>query len=486
MTRHEQIGSGQRARRLKSITGRLTEILSRHNTVILIFAVCCGVGVVSLLVLRDLSSANVQAKQLYTRSVNGLKRIAEMQYAVQETRRSILYALTTNDSNLQVKYVDQSRDADQGVKSGIAQVSNQASTPPESRLARRLGDDWTAYLSVRDEEAALILEGSTSEAIAMDLSQGVPSFERVRQDLHEVQRMYDKDAEEEEDNLVFWSQRSSARLIALLSFTFLISIVAVIGIQRSRVVNAIQLTRLQMEFVASMSHELRTPLAVMGSAADNLADGVVKRSDSIRRYGEILQQQNRMMSDMIDKILLFAATEDRHMEHVLEPFSLDEVVVKSVEKFVRSGFTIETEFEPALPAVLANKVGVLQCLHSLIDNAIKYSSDQRRIEIRAFVSCPGTDSNKEVSVSVADHGMGIQESELNMIWDPFYRCARVRDGQIHGTGLGLALTKRIAESMGGRLSVSSIVDRGTTFTLHLPCREQAPGLQEAPLEARRA
>ena len=69
--------------RLRSIAATLSEILSRHNTVILIIAVCCGVGVVSLLVLRDLHATNAQARRLYTRSVNGLKRIAEMQYAVQ-------------------------------------------------------------------------------------------------------------------------------------------------------------------------------------------------------------------------------------------------------------------------------------------------------------------------------------------------------------------------------------------------------------------
>jgi signal transduction histidine kinase len=452
----------------RSITAAVTEIVSRHNTVILIFAVCCGVGVVSLLVLRDLRAANAQAQRLYTRSINGLKRIAEMQYSVQETRRSILYALTTGDSNLQVTYADESRDADQGVKSRIAELRSRATTLPESTLARNLSDDWKAYLAVRDEEIALILEGSTSEAVSMDLSQGVPSFECVRQDLLEVQRMYDKDAEEGEENLAFWSRRSSARLIALLSFTFLISIAAVIGIQRSRILNAIQLTRLQMEFVASMSHELRTPLAVMGSAADNLADGVVKERNSIKRYGKILQQQNRAMSDLVDKILLFAATEDKHLEHALETISLNEVIAASVDKFAGSGCMIDTVIDKDIPPVMANKVGVSQCLHSFIDNAVKYSKDLRRIEVRAAVPSRNTDTTKEVLVSVVDHGIGIDPSELALIWDPFYRSPRVRTAQIHGTGLGLALTKRIAESMGGKVSVASVLNRGTTFTLHLP------------------
>jgi signal transduction histidine kinase len=459
--------SGRSGKPFQSMAASLIPILSRHNTVILIFAVCCGVGIVSLLVLRDLRSATSQSSKLYTRSVDGLKRISEMQYAVQETRRCILYALTTGDSNLQVRYADESRDADQGVKTRIADLKDHASTVPESTLASRLGFDWASYLSVRDEEIALILEGSTSEAVAMDLSRGVPSFERVRKDLLEVQRMYDADARDGEEHLAFWSQRSSARLIGMLSFTFLISTVAVIGIQRSRVINAIQLNRVQMEFVASMSHELRTPLAVMGSAADNLADGVVADKESVRRYGGILQRQNRAMSDLVDKMLLFAATEDKHLNHVLEPLSIETILTAAVKRFAGSGFTIETAIEPNLSPVLANNIGLSHCLQSLIDNAIKYSNGVRKIQLHAFRGAAAPGTAKEVSISVIDQGIGIHDSELPLIWDPFYRSPRVRNAQIHGTGLGLALTKRIAESMGARLSVMSSVNQGTTFTLHL-------------------
>jgi signal transduction histidine kinase len=462
----------------RSIKARLIPILSRHNTAILIFAVCCGVGIVSVLVLRDLQSASAQSNRLYTRSVNGLKRISEMQYSVQETRRCILYALTTGDSNLQVKYADESRDADQGVKSRIGELKSHASTASEGTLANRLGNDWTTYLAVRDEEIALILEGSTSEAVSLDLSQGVPSFERVRQDLLEVQRMYDTDAEEGEEHLAFWSQRSSARLIGMLSFTFLISTFAVIGIQRSRVLNAIQLSRLQMEFVTSMSHELRTPLAVMGSAADNLADGVVTDQNSVKRYGGILQRQNRAMSDLVDKMLLFAATEGKHLNHVLEPLSIHAILASAVKRFLGSGFTIDTAIEPDLPPVIANRVGISHCLQSLIDNAIKYSNGARHIELRASASASTHGANKAVSISVIDHGMGIEDSELPLIWDPFYRSPRVRSAQIHGTGLGLALTKRIAESMGTSISVDSAVNRGTTFTLHVPVAAQKEWLSQ--------
>lgn len=471
MTHSSNLDQSNRAHEVRSLAARLIAALSRHNTVILIFMVCCAVAIVSMLVLRDLRSANAEAREMYTRSVHGLKRIAEMQYEAQETRLCTLYALTTTDSNLQVEYADESRDADQGVKNRIAEFMRSASTPTEKALAARLSDEWEAYLAVRDQVVALILEGSTSEAVALDLSKGVPAFEHVREDLLEVQRDYDEDASQRQANLASSSRRSSARLIGIVSLTFLLSSLAVLGIQRSRVLNAIQLTRLQMEFVASMSHELRTPLAVMGSAADNLADGVVKSQDSVNRYGMILRQQSRNMGDLVDRILLFASTEDVRLHHALEPLSvadlIDLIVQDTNERFNGSAIAIETLVEPDLPPVLANKVGISQCLHSLIDNAVKYGNQSRRVRIHAYISSTLSRSGKELCIGVEDRGIGIDSSELHQIFNPFYRSPRVRAGQIHGTGLGLSLAKRIAESMGGKLSVISSLNHGSTFTLHL-------------------
>lgn len=133
-------------------------------------------------------AASVEAQQMYARSVLGLRQIGELQYQAQETRRSTLYALTTNDSNLQVEYADQSRNADQRVTDGITLYLRQAHRQNEIEVGRKLQHDWSAYLKVRDEVLASILEGSIKEAVDMDLSGGVPSFERVRQDLDEIKR----------------------------------------------------------------------------------------------------------------------------------------------------------------------------------------------------------------------------------------------------------------------------------------------------------
>jgi signal transduction histidine kinase len=288
----------------------------------LLFLVCCGVAAIGAIVIRDLQNANAEAQKMYTSTVYGLQQIGELQYEAQETRRATLYALTTTDSNLQVEYADQSRNADQRVKDGIAEYGSQAKRPEEAELADRLTRDWTHYLDVRDEVLASILEGSIKEAVSLDLSGGVPAFERVRQDLNEVKRLYGEDASRSQANLVASARRSTWRLVAIHSFTFLLSGAAVWAIQRSRMLSAIQLAKLQMEFVASVSHELRTPLAVLSSAADNIADGLVEGKAGLRKYGAILQHQSRNMGRLVDEILLFASTEDGTSNYVLEPLQV--------------------------------------------------------------------------------------------------------------------------------------------------------------------
>jgi signal transduction histidine kinase len=450
---------------------RLLNIVSRHNGFVLLLTVSCGVAMIGAFVIRDLTAADAEAQEMYTRSVYGLQRIGELQYDAQETRRATLYALTTSDSNLQVVYASQSRAADQRVKDDIAEYARRAKDPAETKLADHLAHDWENYLAVRDEVLASILEGSIKDAVNLDLSGGVATFDRVRQDLDQVKRLYDQDASRRQANLVASSRRSSSRLIGILTFTFLMSCGAVWTIQRSRMLGAIQLAKLQMEFVASVSHELRTPLAVLSSAADNLADGLVEGKAALQKYGAIIRHQSSNMGDLVNQILLFASTEDRQSRYTLRALEIGPIVnsvVAATEGLIReAGFVLDCQIDPNLPLVFGDDSGISQCLHNLISNAVKYGGSFRRITLRALTVPGEHGSAQELEISVADRGIGIDSSELPRIFDPFYRSPRVHAAQIHGTGLGLSLAKRIAESMGGKLSVVSELSVGSTFTLHL-------------------
>jgi signal transduction histidine kinase len=464
-------------------TGRLVQTVDRimsaalaQYATLVLALVFCVVAVVGLLVMRDLSTANASAENMYRVSVQGLLQVGEMQYFAQETRRATLYALTTNDSNLQLDYADQTRDADRQVTRAIAEYRQEAALPEQVELANRLSRDWAEYLGIRDEVLASILEGSTKEAVSMDLSGGVPSFERVKKDLNEARRLYDQQASQRLANVVATSRRSAVRLIGTLGFTFLLSIGAVWAIQRSRMLGAIQLAKLQMDFVASVSHELRTPLAVLNSAADNIADGLVTGKAEIQKYGAMLRNQSRQMSELVEEILLFASVEDRGEHYVCESLTVSQIldaVQNTTKELVEGhGFAIERRVEADLPRVMGDLSALTRCLQNLIGNAVKYGGEKKWIGLTASRGVAEGQRGEEVRITVSDRGMGIDRSELAHIFDAFYRSPRVVNLQIHGTGLGLSLARRIAETLGGTLTVVSEISVGSSFTLHLPALER--------------
>jgi signal transduction histidine kinase len=459
--------------------------LSRKATSLLLCLVVCIVILAGFFVIRDLHSADLETKKMYAESVIGMRRIADLQYAAQETRRATFYALSTADSNLHVRYADQSREADSIVSQGIVQYLHEQRTPKELEVGRRLHEEWAAYLKVRDEVLASILEGSIKEAMALEVGSGVELFEPVRKDLAEVERLYDDQASQRLANVAASSRRTVFRLVGVLGFTLVFAIASVWMIQRSKVASALQLARMQMDFVASVSHELRTPLAVISSAADNIADGVVVEKEGLKKYGSAIRNQSRQMTELVNQILLFAATKDEAQHHAMRELQVAQVLEAALHQTSElakgSGFAVELHVEPDLPAVLADESGLSRCVQNLIVNAIKYSGESRWIGVKAFLGDSVVKGEREIRISIQDHGIGISTSDLPRIFDPFYRSRAVIAEQVHGTGLGLSLSKSIAEAMDGRLTVISDLGKGSTFTIHLPASSAANLTNSGPI-----
>jgi len=231
-----------------------------------------------------------------------------------------------------------------------------------------------------------------------------------------------------------------------------------------------RLAKLQMEFVTGVSHELRTPLAVICSAADNLADGVVAPGEPQRQYGALIRNEGRRLTGMIDQILGFATAGRKKYD--LRPLDvaglIDSALASSGPAIQEAGVEVTREIPPHLPPVVADAASVANCLQNLLSNALKYGLKYDKetgwVGIRAVTAAGGG----EVQISVEDRGPGIDPQELPHIFEPFYRGARAVAAQIHGTGLGLSLVQRIMEAQGGRVSVRSRPGEGSAFTLHLP------------------
>lgn len=243
-----------------------------------------------------------------------------------------------------------------------------------------------------------------------------------------------------------------------------------------------KLAKLQLNFVASVSHELLTPLAAIYCTGQNAMDGLLQTEHDLVEHGAIITGQARQLIDLVKQILLFASTDRGSSHYSMRPLQVAEIlqcVRKNVALIAEgAGFAIEEEVPEGLPLVLGDLSALSQCLQNLIVNAVKYSGKSRWIGISASAH-KMTDDSIEVWIAVQDRGLGISRADLPLIFDEFYRSPRTVDAQIHGTGLGLAVAKRIAEAMGGRLSVTSEVGAGSTFTLHLPAANNHLGTPTA-------
>lgn len=248
------------------------------------------------------------------------------------------------------------------------------------------------------------------------------------------------------------------------------SILGVLGLSVGLLVvstrRAQDLARQQLEFVATVSHELRTPLAVIRSAADNLADGVVHDEARIRQYGELVRREGVRLTDLVEQILEFAGLQSGQRKITARPVLLAPLlrdVAADADVAARAArVAIELAIDDHLPAAAGDEAALRRVFQNLIGNAVKYGADAGWVGVRA------RRTGNSLEVSVSDRGIGIAAADQPHIFDPFYRAPGVVAAQIQGAGLGLSLVKRIVEAHGGRVAVKSAPGEGSTFTVSLP------------------
>lgn len=254
----------------------------------------------------------------------------------------------------------------------------------------------------------------------------------------------------------------------VIGFGVLLLLGATMGILIVTTHRAQRLAKLQMDFVTGVSHELRTPLAVISSAADNIADGVVDNKEQLMRYGKAIKSQTRQLIQLVEQILLFAATRENRYQYQLRVLEVQEILdaaFGATAGLIHSaGIEVEQQVEPGLPRTRGDLAALSHCLQNLITNAVKYGGTNRWLGVRARA----VPADNEIQIAIEDRGAGISASDLPHIFEAFYRSPSVTAAQIRGTGLGLPLARSIAEAMGGRLTVTSEPGKGSSFVLHLP------------------
>jgi signal transduction histidine kinase len=257
---------------------------------------------------------------------------------------------------------------------------------------------------------------------------------------------------------------------------------ATAGALLTSVYRAHVLARQQVEFVAGLTHELRTPLAAIRSAGQNLADGVVSDPERVREYGGLLEREGRRLSRLIEDALAHAGIGGSRAAARTGPVSipdiLEEAIAACASLAAEQGAIVEKEIAPDLPTGTGDREALRTLFENLVSNAIKYGGPDGRVTVGA------RGAGGEIEVTVRDRGPGIARGELPRIFEPFYRGAGAASSNVPGSGLGLALVRRIAERHGWEIEVESEGGSGTVFRVTLPALPAAAdGLAPAPADA---
>ncbi|MFC1530044.1 ATP-binding protein [Gemmatimonadota bacterium] len=264
--------------------------------------------------------------------------------------------------------------------------------------------------------------------------------------------------------------RQRTLFFAGLGLVFLLVLVSSFMLAAS-VHRHMQMARLESQFVSAVSHEFRSPLTSIRQIGEMLASGRVETAETRARYYQMLQQDTARLQRLVENFLDFGRAQAgarRYDLRPLDPVTLVEGIVNDFRSELadsKAEVSIEAKADSLL--IKADRDAIERAVWNLLDNAIRYSPERKRIRVKIFPE------REEICISVRDEGLGIEPDEIRTIFQRFSRGTAAERTGSRGTGIGLALVKHLIEAHGGTIEVESEPGQGSSFTIRLP-REAVP------------
>jgi len=218
------------------------------------------------------------------------------------------------------------------------------------------------------------------------------------------------------------------------------------------------------DFITNISHELKTPITALSLNSDALLE-VKNEPDQVVRFADRIKQQAGRLNDLVQEIINLSKLQDADPLDVAKNVNVLDVVKEAIDQCETNAearkISINLEKEDAA-VVLGNRDQLVMAVHNLIENAINYSSQGTNVTVVVEAI------EDIVEITVKDQGIGIAQSEIDRIFERFYRVDPARSRATGGTGLGLSIVKHVAQNHGGEIKVWSAPGVGSTFSLRLP------------------
>ncbi len=257
----------------------------------------------------------------------------------------------------------------------------------------------------------------------------------------------------------------SSIFIGIILFCFTYSVM-VIFMQK-------KLSEMKTDFINNMTHEFKTPIATISLAADSITSPMIlNNGDKVKRFAEIIKQENKRMNSQVERVLQMAVIDKRDFQLKVTTIDLHEVIKLAVEnaslQAAKKDGTVTVELKAGNPIVQGDMTHISNMINNLLENANKYSPEKPKIKVYTRNVPSG------VEVIVEDHGIGMNKEALKHIFDKFYR---VHTGDIHnvkGFGLGLSYVKAMMTAHNGQIDVKSQPGKGSKFYLIFPHQQKIP------------
>lgn len=267
----------------------------------------------------------------------------------------------------------------------------------------------------------------------------------------------------------------------MLSSLFIVIAVLCVPIVASATLMAVHMilreaseARKKVDFVSNVTHELKTPLTSIRMFVETLALGRAKDDQQRQACLDVIMSETERLGALIDHVLSFSKVENQVKKYNMQPNNIAQVVRDTVSLFKAQMANVQGEVRlkmlPGLPQqAVFDKDAVREVLLNLLSNSIKYGGAEKFVTVQV-----GMDHD-DLFIEVADRGIGIPQEDLARIFDKFYRVDQELSRNVDGTGLGLAICKEIVSAHGGRIVVSSVLRKGSTFTVYIPYRAPRAG-----------